>query len=216
MADKVVLCVGTKRGLFVFESDAKRGTWTLRGPWLKGWSVNHATVDTRGTPRILAAATSYSFGATVFTGDLGGKKFDGAKKPPVPPALPPKALKFVKQYKLPNSPSVWHVEPGPAKEKKVIYAGTAPAALFRSDDAGRTWKEIVSLTRHPTRNDWMPGAGGMCLHSIAIDPTDARRILVGISAAGVFRTDDAGKSWRPANRGVKMFEGAPKTAEVGT
>ena len=216
MTDRVVLCVGTKRGLFVLESRAKRDRWTLRGPYLKGWPIYHATVDTRGTPRIVAAASSDFLGQTVFTGDLAGRKFDGAKKPPVPPAMPAKALKFAKKHGLSTAARVWHVEPGPAGEKKVLYAGTAPAALFRSEDAGRTWQEIESLTRHPSRKDWLPGAGGNCLHSIQLDPADARRMTIAISAAGAFRTDDGGRSWKPINRAVAKFVGAPKNKEVGT
>jgi hypothetical protein len=216
MADRVVVCVGTKRGLFVLDSDRTRDRWALRGPYLKGWPVYHATVDARGTPRIFAAGASEVFATTVFSGDLEGKKFAAAKKPPVPPKLLPKPLAFAKKYGIPVTPRVWHVEPARASEKNVLYAGTAPAGLFRSEDAGRTWEEVTSLTRHPTRKHWMPGAGGMCLHSIQCDPTDSRRMYIGISAAGAFRTDDGGKSWAPINRGVKMFDGAVKNSGVGT
>jgi hypothetical protein len=215
MADRVVVCVGTKRGLFVLESDSKRGSWELRGPYLKGWEVNHATVDTRGTPRLCAAATSFSFGSTVMIGDLAGKKFDGAKKPPKPPKLPSKAQKFAEKYGIATTPRLWHVEPARANEKDVLYAGAAPAALFRSEDGGKSWDEVKSLTKHPSRKDWNPGAGGMCLHSIQCDPDDAKRMWVGISAAGVFRTDDGGKSWKPVNKATGKYVGAPKNGETG-
>jgi hypothetical protein len=216
MADRVVLCVGTKRGLFVFGSDARRDRWTLRGPFLKGWEVNHAVVDTRGTPAIQAAGYSMAFAATTFRGDLAGRKFDGAKKPPVPPALPPKAAGFVKKYGIPSAPRVWHLEPGRASERGVLYAGTAPAALFRSEDDGKTWNEVRSLTRHPTRKNWNPGAGGQCLHSIQLDPLDERRMYVAISAGGCFRTDDGMRTWTPINRGVAKFVGAPKGNSTAT
>lgn len=216
MSDRVILNVGTKRGLFVLESGPKRDRWKLRGPFLKGWAIYHATVDQRGTPRIVAAACSDFVGTTVFTGDLAGRKFVGAKKPPAPPKLPPKALAFVKKYGISATPRVWHVEPGHASQKNVLYAGTAPAALFRSEDGGLTWDEVKSLTNHPTRKDWTPGAGGMCLHSIQIDPGNPLRMAVGISAAGVFRTEDGGRRWKPSNKGLAMFEGSPKGAEVGT
>ena len=216
MADRIVVCVGTKRGLFLLQSDRRRERWSQRGPFLKGWPIFHATVDVRGTPRLYAAGASDTFATTVFAGDVAARKLTGAKKPPVPPKLPPKPLAFAKKYSIPVAPRVWHVEPARAAERNVLYAGTAPAGLFRSEDAGRTWEEVTSLTRHPTRKHWMPGAGGMCLHSIQCDPADSRRMYVGISAAGVFRTDDGGKSWTPINRGVAMFDGAAKNSGVGT
>ena len=114
------------------------------------------------------------------------------------------------------TPRIWHIEPGPAGEKKVLYAGTAPAGLFRSTDGGRTWRGVKGLNEHPTRKFWTPGAGGMCLHSIQIDPADSRRMFVGISAAGCFRTDDGGRSWTPINRAVAKYIGAPKDSQVGT
>ena len=216
MADRVVLCAGTKRGLFVFTSSAKRERWQLHGPFLKGWQVNHATVDTRGTPRLQAAATAMAFGTTTFRGDLAGRKFEGAKKPPVPPKLLPKPLAFAKKWGIPFEPRVWHIEPGRASERRVLYAGTAPAALFRSEDEGRTWREVESLTRHPSRKHWNPGAGGMCLHSIQLDPRDERRMYVAISAAGAFRTDDGAKTWTSINRGVAKFAGAAADNSVAT
>jgi hypothetical protein len=216
MSDKVILSVGTKRGLFVLESDAKRDRWKLRGPYLKGWDVYHATVDARQSPRLLAAASSVVFATTVFNGDLAGKKFTGAKRPPAPPKLPSKAVKTARKYGIPTAPRVWHVEPGRATEKRVLYAGTAPAALFRSEDDGRTWSEVSGLTNHPTRKDWQPGFGGMCLHSIQCDPLDPQRMYVAISAAGAFRTDDGGLHWKPINRAVAKFVGAPKGGKVGT
>jgi len=216
MSDQVVLCVGTKRGLFVFTSNARRERWTLHGPFLKGWQIYHATVDTRGTPRIHAAAYNGTFAGTTFRGDLAGRKFEGAKKPPVPPKLLPKPLAFATKYGIPVTPRVWHIEPGRPSERGVLYAGTAPAALFRSEDDGRSWSEVVSLTRHPSRKHWQPGAGGMCLHSIQLDPLDARRMYVAISAAGVFRTDDGARTWTPINRGLQKFAGAASSNSVGS
>lgn len=208
----IVVCAGTKRGLFVFES-RNRDRWTMRGPLLAGWQVFHAIVDTRGTPRLHAAGNSDSFGANTFSGDLRAKKLAGAKKPPIPPKAPPKALKLAKKWGISVAQRVWHVEPGPARERNVMYCGTAPAGLFRSTDAGKTWKELKSLSGHSSRKDWMPGAGGLATHSIQVD---GNRIFVGISAAGSFRSDDAGKSWTPINRGVHSFEGGVMTGGVGT
>ncbi len=217
MADKVVLCAGTKRGLFLFESDSSRSAWKLSGPHLKSWQVYHAVVDTRSTPRIHAVAISNTFAATTASADLGSLKFEAAKKPPVPPKLLPGQAKWIKKWKLPSDPRIWHVEPGRAGEKGVLYAGTAPAALFRTEDDGKTWAEVKGLSKHPSRKNWTPGAGGLCLHSIQLDPGNPKRMWVGISSAGVLRSDDGGGSWTPANRGITNFEGkVMKAGAVGT
>lgn len=217
MPDRVVVCVGTKRGLFILQSDRRRASWSVEGPLLKGWQIYHAVVDARGTPRVHAAALSTAFAATVASGELSGLKLEASKAPPVPPKLLPGQAKFIKQWNLPADPRIWHVEPGHAKEKGVLYAGTAPAALFRSEDDGRTWAEVKGLSKHPSRKNWTPGAGGMCLHSIQIDPKDPRRMFVGISSAGVFRTVDGGKHWMPVNNGITSFEGGVlKAGQIGT
>jgi hypothetical protein len=216
MPDKVVVCAGTKRGLFLLESDAKRASWKLSGPHLKGWQIYHAIVDTRGTPRVHAAAISDTFAATTASADLRKLKFEAAKKPPIPPKLLPGQAKWIQQWKIPAEPRIWHVEPGRASEKGVLYAGTAPAALFRTDDGGKTWAEVKGLSKHPSRKDWTPGAGGLCLHSIQLDPHDENRMYVGISSAGVFRSDDGGRSWNPVNRGVTGFDGKVIQSGTGT
>ena len=207
MADRVVVCAGTKRGLFLLEADRSRSSWKISGPHLKGWQIYHAIVDTRSTPRLHAAAVSNTFAATTASGDLAGLKFDACKKPPLPPKLTPGQARFIKKWNLPSEPRIWHVEPGRPGEKGVLYAGTAPAALFKTEDDGRTWAEVKGLTKHPSRDKWTPGAGGLCLHSIQLDPKDAKRMYVGISSAGVFRTDDGGKSWKVVNAGILNFEG---------
>jgi hypothetical protein len=217
MPDKVVVSVGTKRGLFFLESDKGRSSWSVSGPHLKGWQIYHAVVDTRGTPRLHAAALSNTFAATTASGELAGRKFEAARKPPIPPKLLPGQAKFIKKWKLPADPRIWHIEPGRASEKGVLYAGTAPAALFSSEDDGRTWAEVKGLSKHPSRKNWTPGAGGLCLHSIQLDPRDPNRMWVGISSAGVFRTDTGGKSWKPANKGITSFEGKViKEGGIGT
>ena len=217
MTDRVVVCAGTKRGLFLLESDKARSSWKVSGPHLKGWQIYHAIVDTRGTPKLHAAAISNTFAATTASGELAGLKFDAAKKPPVPPKLTPGQAKFIKKWNLPSDPRIWHIEPGRPSEKGVLYAGTAPAALFRTDDDGKTWTEVKGLSKHPTRNKWTPGAGGLCLHSIQLDPRDPKRMFVGISSAGVFRTEDAGKSWKAVNKGITGYEGGVlKENAIGT
>ncbi len=216
MGDSVIVSVGTKRGLFIFQSDKRRQKWERRGPFIKGWQIYHAVVDTRGTPTVHAAGTAVAFATTTYAGDIRGKKFRGAKKPPIPPKPLPKHLVWTKKYGISMDPRVWHIEPGRASERRVLYAGTAPAGLFRSADDGKTWEPVASINAHPSRKDWNPGFGGMCLHSIQLDPADSRRMYVAISAAGAFRTDDGGKSWKPINRAVAKYVGAPKNDAVGT
>jgi hypothetical protein len=148
-------------------------------------------------------------------GDIAGKKFIGSKNPPVPPKMPAKATEFADKYGIPKAERVWHVAPGLPKEKKVLYCGTAPAGLFRSEDSGQSWQPVAGMNDHSTRELWGPGAGGLALHSIEHDPHKPGRMYVGISAAGVFRSDD-GEKWDPINKGIALFEGAPKDAGVGT
>ena len=145
-----------------------------------------------------------------------GGTMRAARKPPVAPKVLPSQKKSFKEWGITTTPQVWHVEPGPLKEKKVLYAGTAPAGLFRSEDNGRTWGPVKGLLTHPSRKNWMPGFGGMCLHSIQVDPHDPDRIVIAISSSGAFKTEDGGKKWTPINRAVARYAGAPKDKQVGT
>jgi hypothetical protein len=217
MSDRVVVCAGTRRGLFLFESNAKRREWRMRGPFCTGWEIYHAVVDTRRSPRVHAAGVSGTFATTTFCGDLQGKRFTASKKPPVPPKSLPSHEKFYKNWEISRAQRVWHIEPGRAREKGVLYAGTAPAGLFRTEDDGKTWEPLKGLNEHPTRAKWGPGAGGMCAHSIQLDPAEERRMYVGISSAGGFRTDDGGKTWKPINCGITAFQGGVlKAGDIGT
>lgn len=202
MARKNLLLVGTRKGLFIFSS-TDRKKWLSHGPYLKGKEINHAMYDSR-TGRIFATSNDAWFGSQIVWSDDLGKKWTSAKQSPIFPA--DSGLKLDR---------IWHIEAGHASEPKVLYAGVAPAALFRSQDGGATWKELTSLTKHPTRPKWHPGAGGLCLHSIAIDPANRERIFVGISAVGVFRSDDGAKSWKPANRGTRAEFMPNKLPEFG-
>ena len=217
MPKKVVLSVGTKRGLFLAESSTGRKKWSVRGPYLKGWSVPYAFVDTRSAaPRIHASASHYTFGSNTFSSAFSGKKFTPAEKPIEYPELNPKSKKFVDEWGLPDPKSVWIIAPGPAKQKSVLYAGTSPAGLFKSTDRGKSWAPVKALNEHESKKDWSPGAGGQALHSFQIDPDDPKRMWAAISAAGAFRTDDGGESWKPINQAVAEYVGAPKESLVGT
>jgi len=199
---KNLLLAGTKKGLLLFTSnDRKR--WQLRGPFLTGKEIHHAVLDPRNG-RIFATANDVWFGSQIVQSDNLGKTWKSARRNP--------AFAASSGLKLER---IWHIEPGCACERKTVFAGVAPAALFRSDDAGGTWEEVMSLSRHPTRSRWHPGAGGLCLHSIAVDPGNAQRMFAGISAVGVFRTTDGGKSWDTANRGTRADFLPVKKPEFG-
>lgn len=202
MAAKTLLLIGTKKGLFLYTSGDRR-EWKLRGPYLNGKEVNHAVYDPR-TERLYATANDAWFGCELMWSNDLGKTWQGAKQNPSFPEQSGQKLE-----------RIWHIEPGPASDPKVLFAGVAPAALFRSEDGGKTWGEVSSLTKHPTREKWHPGAGGLCLHSIAQDPANPRRMFLGISAVGVFRTDDGGATWKTANKGTRAEFLPEKYPEYG-
>lgn len=216
MAKRVILSVGTKRGLYILESTSGRKRWKVSETLLKGWNVPYAMVDTRGKPRIHAAASSFTYSPTTLSADLETRKFKPAKAAPEFPKLNKSAADFVKQYGLDASNRIWNITPGPEKKKRVLYAGTAPAGLFRSEDAGATWQPVKGINEHESKKDWQPGAGGQCMHSIQIDPHDPKRMYVAISAAGAFRSDDGGESWKSINSCVKTYVGARPESDVGT
>ena len=195
----VDLLAGTRKGLFVLSSKERR-TWELKGPYLPGKEVNHA-IRNSGDGRLLATSNDAWFGCELMWSDDNGASWNSAK-----------GINFKPEAGI-NLERIWHIEADPSSS--TIYAGVAPAALFRSVDGGLTWAEVESLSRHSSRSEWTPGAGGMCLHSIVIDPIEPNQIWVGISAAGVFRSEDGGQSWVPVNRGVRAESLPNKFPEVG-
>ena len=208
MASTIVLAVGTRKGLFLLRSDATRDSWQLGGPFLNGFEVNHATIDRR-TGNLLATGNNAWFGHNVACSpDLGQSWREGQHAPKFPEG----AGRSVER--------LWRIEPGRDSEPGVLYCGVDPGCLFRSDDGGVNWVEESGLNNHSTRDGWYPGAGGLIVHSIVLDPTDANRMWVAISAAGVFRTQDRGASWQPANVSLKNIAAkydpnAPMYPEVG-
>ncbi|MCI0841939.1 MAG: exo-alpha-sialidase [Chloroflexi bacterium] len=191
-AGNVVLLVGTRKGAFIFSSNDARKDWDMTGPHIPGGNVFHMTYDPRGDGRTLAAVNDGWFGPEIqFTDDLG----QTWERPEIQPGFATRDDMTVK--------NIWHVQPGRDNEPGVLYAGVDPASLFRSDDHGLTWHEVESLANHPTREQWQPGLGGLCLHSVVLDHSNARRMWVGVSAVGVFRTDDGGESWHLKNSGVR-------------
>jgi BNR/Asp-box repeat protein len=164
--------------------------------------VYHATVDPRDG-QLYAAANHAVYGPTVQRTPDGGRTWRRSRK-----------LGLPEQSGL-SLNATWHVEPGPLEEPDTLYLGGDPGVLFRSDDHGESWQPNLGILEHPTRDRWIPGAGGMTLHSIQLDPRDRRRIYVGITAAGVFRSEDGGESWIPVNRDVATEYLGPLYPEVG-
>lgn len=190
---RVHLYVGTRKGAFRLTSGLDRRRWTLDGPFLKGTEVNDIVLDQRGTPTLYAAATSYWFGTTVQRSTDGGETWIPSEG----------GLQFAEDSGK-NVERVWTVAVPPAEAAGVLFAGVDPAALFRSDDGGVTWKEVSGLNQHSTRGRWSPGAGGLMVHGIRYHPRKRGVMHVGISAAGVFATEDGGTTWKPRNNGVAV------------
>ena len=210
----VRLLVGTRKGAFVLESDEKRTSWKVDGPHFAGWEIYHMNASPADPNRIYASQSNGWFGQMIQRSDDGGKTWNAAGNNFEYASVPgthqwydgtPHPWEFAR---------VWHLEPS-LDDPDSVYAGVEDAALFHSADAGASWQEIRGLREHGSGSSWQPGAGGMCLHTIVLDPTDVKRIFVAISAAGAFRTDDAGVTWQPINRGLKS-DGIPDPdAEVG-
>ena len=178
------ILVGTRKGLFVLKGDETRRKWELEGPHLSGWDVFHAM---KHDGSMYAAANHGVYGATVQRSDDGGKTWERSE-----------GLGLPEDHEL-TLEKTWHVEPGPSG---TLWLGGAPGVLFRSANRGESWEPVMSLIDHPTRERWNPGAGGMCTHSIQFDPENDQTMYVGISAAGVFRSDDGGDTWVPKNKGT--------------
>lgn len=192
MARETRLCVGTRKGAFQMCSHDGRRTWQMHDPILAGWSVYHFVEDGRDPARQYAAANHDVWGPWLARSVDGGRSWQERTESPAFSGDDGRAVK-----------ALWYVQPGHAERPGEVWAGADPGALFRSADWGATWQPVASLTDHPTRDGWMPGGGGLCLHGISIHPHDPDRMLATISAAGVFRTEDGGGSWQPSNTGVR-------------
>ncbi|MGP9022221.1 WD40/YVTN/BNR-like repeat-containing protein [Streptomyces sp. BR1] len=188
----VLLTVGTRKGLFVGRRHGG-GSWEFDGPHFNAQAVYSIAIDTRrAVPRLLVGGDSAHWGPSVFHSDDLGKTW---VEPPEP------AVKFP-EFTGRSLERVWQLHPAGPEAPDVVYAGTEPAALFRSEDGGVSFELVRPLWEHPTRSQWVPGGGGEGLHTIVTDPRDARAVTVAVSTAGVFRTRDGGESWAPANKGV--------------
>jgi BNR/Asp-box repeat protein len=234
----VRVLVGTRKGAFILTADGKREKWEVSGPFFAGWEIYHMKGSPVDPNRIYASQTSGWFGQIIQRSDDGGKSwFQPGTKPGEEHKSPEGFLmgesnKFVydtspakgkpltthQWYDGTQHPwefkRVWHIEPS-LTEQNTVYAGVEDAAIFRSTDGGQSWHELTGLRGHGTGPQWSPGAGGMCLHTILLDPTNRNRMYVAISSAGAFRSDDAGSSWKTITRGLHSQYIPDPNAEVG-
>ncbi len=235
----VRVLVGTRKGAFILTSDEKREEWDVSGPHFAGWEIYHLKGSPADPNRLYASQRLDWFGQIIQRSDDGGKTWHQPGTPPGEPTTTPDGMPkgesntFVYDTSLETGmpltthlwydgtprpwefTRVWHLEPS-LTNPDTVYAGVQDAALYRSDNGGRSWQELPGLRGHDTASAWAPGAGGICLHTVVLDPTRPERIAIAISAAGVFRTDDGGKTWRPGNRGLKSEGILPDPeAEVG-
>jgi photosystem II stability/assembly factor-like uncharacterized protein len=209
----VRVLVGTRKGAFVLTSDAKRARWDVSGPHFGGWEIYHLTGSPADPQRLYASQSSGWFGQQVQRSNDGGTTWEPVGNQFVYDGVPGTHQWYDGTPHPWEFKRVWHLEPS-LTDPDTVYAGVEDAALFHSTDGGQTWQELPAL-RGAQGHLWQPGAGGMCLHTIVLDPSNPERIFIAISAAGTFRTDTAGKSWRPMNRGLRS-EGIPNPhAEVG-
>jgi photosystem II stability/assembly factor-like uncharacterized protein len=211
---EVRLLVGTRKGAFVLTADGKRERWKVSGPHFAGWEIYHLKGSPADPSRLYASQSSSWFGQVIQRSNDAGRTWEAVGNEFAYDGVPGTHQWYDGTQHPWEFARVWHLEPS-LTDPDTVYAGVEDAALFRSADGGRTWQELSSLRRHPSGCSWQPGAGGMCLHTILLDPSEPERIFIAISAAGAFRSDDAGKTWRPVNRGLQS-QGIPDaTAEVG-
>jgi hypothetical protein len=225
--------VGTRKGAFILTSDGKRQKWNVSGPLFGGWEIYHMKGSPVDPNRIFASQTSGWFGQIIQRSDDAGKTWHQPGTPAGEPTTTPDGMpkgesnKFVYDTATPLTTHqfydgtqkpwvfkrVWHLEPS-LSDPNTVYAGVEDAALFRTTDGGQTWHELHTL-RNAQGSKWAPGAGGMGLHTILLDPGNSQRIFIAISAAGCFRTDDAGKTWKVITKGLKSNYIPDPNAEIG-
>src|SRR5450631_2301768 len=211
---KVRVLVGTRKGAFVLSADGKRENWNVSGPHFAGWELFHVKGSPADPNRLYASQCSGWFGQMIQRSDDGGKTWTPVGNKFVYDGVPGTHQWYDGTAHPWEFKRVWHLEPS-LTDPDTVYAGVEDAAIFRTTDGGQNWEEFPGLREHSSGPQWQPGAGGMCLHTIILDPSDPRRIYIAISAAGAFRTDDGGASWKPINKGLYSKYIPNPTAEVG-
>lgn len=199
---RILLLVGTRKGAFIFESDADRQHWESSSPHFPGWAVQHMKYDPR-SGSLYIALDHMVYGSNIHRSLDLGLSWQMLESP----AFPEGDERTIRR--------VWHIQPGHTSQPGVVYVGVDPGALFRSTDGGESWLGLEALNNHETRDQWQAGAGGMMVHTIIQDPKKPDRLFVAISAAGVFCTDDGGLSWQPRNQGTLAEFLPEKYPEVG-
>jgi hypothetical protein len=225
---QVQVYVGTHKGGYIFTSNLKRKKWKASDLLFKSWEVMHMKRDPRDG-RLHTSASHPVYGPVTHYSDDLGKTWTQARQVPAltRPSKSGRPIGSVDEAssvgweaeKLKDVPEkvikTWHIEPGRASEPGVLYAGVQPATLFKSTDRGESWSLVESLYDHPQRGQWNPGAGGLCLHTILLDPTNPQRMYVAVSAAGCYRSDDGGGAWKPMNKNVRADFSPDKFPEFG-
>lgn len=234
----VRVLVGTHKGAFILTADGKRDQWEVSGPHFAGWEIYHMKGSAADPNRIYVSQTSGWFGQVIQRSDDGGKSWYQPGTPPGQPVVGQgrgakgtsnkfsydasaetgKPLTTHQSYDGTQHPwefkRVWHLEPS-FTDANTVYAGVEDAALFRSTDGGENWHELPGLRGHGTGPYWQPGGGGLCLHTIVLDRSNPQRMWTAISAAGAFRTDDGGETWKPINQGLRSQYIPDPNAEIG-
>jgi photosystem II stability/assembly factor-like uncharacterized protein len=217
MANKpngVRVLVGTRKGAFILTSDGKREKWDVSGPHFAGWEIYHLKGSPVEPDRLYASQSSGWFGQVIQRSSDGGRTWEPVDNKFVYDGVPGTHQWYDGTPHPWEFKRVWHLEPS-LTDPETVYAGIEDAALFRSTDGGKSWGELSGLRGHGSGPRWQPGAGGMCLHTILLDPSAPGRIFIAISAAGAFRSDDAGATWRPINQGLRSEHIPDPTADVG-
>jgi photosystem II stability/assembly factor-like uncharacterized protein len=210
----VRVLVGTRKGAFILTSDGARKSWDVSGPHFAGWEIYHVKGSPVDPNRLFASQSSGWFGQLIQRSDDGGKTWAPVDNKFAYDGVPGTHQWYDGTAHPWEFKRVWHLEPS-LSDPDTAYAGVEDAAMFRTTDGGQSWHEMPGLRKHGSGAHWSPGAGGMCLHTILIDPSNARRMFIAISAAGAFRTEDGGESWQPINRGLRSQHIPDPTAEVG-
>ena len=211
---KVRVLVGTRKGAFILTSDGRRSQWGVDGPFFGGWEIYHMKGSPVDPSRLYASQSTSWFGQLVQRSSDGGKTWEAVGNKFVYEGISGTHQWYDGTAHPWEFKRVWHLEPS-LTDPDIVFAGVEDAALFRSLDGGMTWNELAGLRRHGSGPRWQPGAGGMCLHTILLDPADEARMFIAISAAGAFRTDDGGATWLPINRGLRSEHIPDPEAEVG-